>query len=421
MNLVRQDKCFLDPLSNKYTYWFRDKQCYLPLEVYFKELNDIRREITLPTFVNRTNEKLQTTILINQFLENSLPLIIQNNICSILDIGIGEGDLARHIASAMTGRCERIQYEGIDQSSELALQAKGKLKSIDGVESEVIIGDCFGDKINELKEYPNILIASQVITYAPDIDKFISKVVGKIGGLGFVIGQADGSFLNELSVKFAAGHKQSNTEAKVYEALEKIKVVHYNTSYQSEIKYPVDTIGESLLSIKELSITSYDLLAGKNLEARNILEFIAASPLEYLEYSGNIDKFSSEIEAHLKRNNNTIKFWNYAYVILPENPYYKGLRHIFSKKLVDKMFRKFDELQREISEVSESLKNESFSYALSENNLKIVSQINLSSNTPFVDNNALEPKKYGDETEDDHLVVARVQYDLEGGAVGFYL
>lgn len=320
---------------------------------YYKAINDIRRDYTFPTFVNRTNEKDQTIQVSSAFLDDYLPKFITQ--CNVLDIGVGEGTLSSKVATYMKGKCNDISYNGIDRSEKFVNLTKNKLFTLDISNQNIIVGDCFGGDIDSLVDYPTVLIASQVLFYAPNISEFIGKLISKMGAIAFVIGQSDFSFLNEMNSKYAGSYKQKSTESQLRLTLSNEKRVNsINILYNSFIEFP------KIKSLSEIAYKPYESIEDESERvARNILEFVSGSPLEYLEQKKKLDSFISDVSKHLERNNN-IAFWNFMQTIVPDTQMTK-----------EDLYQRWLTIQKQ--KFSKDITH--FSHAINEGNSEIVKEM----------------------------------------------
>ena len=307
----RNNTCYITPISMA-------QDPLQPFLEYFMDLNNTRRDSTFPTFVKRTNEKDQTTQIAATFMGEILPKLM--DACTVLDVGMGEGDLSAKVASYMNGTCENVYYEGIDQSQSLLKASEKKLITIGIKNYRLIVGDCFGEDIDRLMTHPTLLIASQVLFYAPDIKQFIDKVIEKLGLVALIIGQANNSFLNVMNKKYGLTYKKTDTETTVDGIFKGFSNINsFKVLYSATIEFPIHIdLLKAFSRVLEVPMTSLIAITNpEEREARELLEFIAGAPLEHVEYCGKRDAFLKDVAEHLSNTGGHIQFWNFMSIVVP--------------------------------------------------------------------------------------------------------
>lgn len=340
-NIYSHQNCQMDHIRTTYDPFFN----------YFNNLNHERRDYTFSTFVNRTDEKKQTVKIATEFLNRYLEKYIRD--CSVFDAGSGEAELSLGFGNYMKTKCKDLIYAGMDRSESFVTIAKNKF-NINGIKNNFIQGDVFNiTALSKFHQNSTLLIASQVIFYAPSIITFVDSIIHKFDKVAFIITQSDDSFLNQMNIKYAIG-KKINTESALRNVLVKYnEFIDINTKYQSVIEFP--SIDTKFLA-RIAGILYEGIIDNEERDARNILEFVAGSTMEDLFYRGKLKSFLEDIEQHLKRNDNKIIFWNNMVLVVPSD-------YIASHKL-----QKF---WQEIEEIKLSNNLSPFEQAISEGNLNI--------------------------------------------------
>ena len=291
-----------------------------------EDFRKTRREITFPVFVNKTDEKNQTIKVLSTFLDNYLPGLINNISCSVVDLGVGSGDLSYKVANYIHGKCDNVNvsYYGIDKIESFVNLTRSKLSTLGFVNDTIIHGSCFSDDIDRLAKNPVLLIASQVVFYLNQtyFNSFIERVVQKMGLVAIVIAQANGSFLNKIGSIYDNSTKQVETEKRVEDAFQKhnLTLNHIKILYSTVIHFlPTITYNQ----LMEIALADFNRLPSNSLEfqTRALLEFVAGTPLERLTCldPSLLSNFIGDIYTHLTLNGGNIRFWNYMSITVPKD------------------------------------------------------------------------------------------------------
>lgn len=285
------------------------------IEIFYRQVNNDRRANNFETFVGSTNEKQQTSDITSTLLENYIFKVnefLQS--ISVVDLGVGQGTLSSKVATSLKGQCNELSYDGIDREAKFIDKNRKIFLTLEIKESKFIVGDCFGGDVDQLVDHPTILIASQVVFYAPDVGNFIDLIVRKMGAVAFVIGQTNPSFLNKMSKQYAGTHKQKDVESKVEKSLinHSEKILSSNILYSSYIDFP------KIKDLEEIAYDCYDCITDPNKrKARELMESMCGTPLEYIEYKNKLDSYMGDLQAHLAKMNGQGIFWNFMQVIIP--------------------------------------------------------------------------------------------------------
>lgn len=324
------------------------------IPMFFDQIKKERGDSTFYTFVQNTNEKKQTEQIFSSFLNDySIKFTKLLQSVSVVDLGVGEGTLSSSMARYLKAQCEELTYEGIDKSSNFTELTTQKFLTLDVKDHKFIVGDIFGGDVDKLIDHPTLLIASQVVFYAPDIGEFIDLIIKKMGAIAFVIGQADHSFLNIISKNYAGADLQKDVETKVTDALKThVSEANFvNILYSSSIDFP------KIESLKEVAYSCFDCFDNpKKLIARKLLEFMSGVPLEQIEYEGKLDEFIESVTNHTIRIDGNIQFWNFMQIIVPrghdqENQLNKTVQAIYTEKFSGK----YTELGKAVLEGRENI------------------------------------------------------------------
>jgi len=136
-----------------------------------------------------------------------------------------------------------------------------------------------------------------------------------MGLIALVIGQSNFSFLNKLSKEYGPSYKLKDTENSIKSILQASSSVDYVAiTYPSIIHFP------KVSSITQIAYAPFDTIEDPNdRTGREILEFMASAPLEYLEYTSKLDYFIQDVTKHLYKLGGYVGFWNYMAVIVPHS------------------------------------------------------------------------------------------------------
>lgn len=315
-------------------------ECQLSYNLSTEEVAQVKnqsnfiRDYSFPEFVRRTNEKMQTIKFIAEFIEMYIP---QNHSCRIADIGYGDGNLTIPMLKLVSKRCNGVHFDGIDRSEKfrsalinsIAEHFDNNDKFHNLMRRHIYQRDYFSESHIYMKEKYRFLMASQVGFYAPDFNRFLSKILEKIDSLGIVILQSDHSFLNVINTKYSAPLQSKNVfcEKKLREFIPSAHGFHYSyLHYHSKIILPeFDYQNTSALLqiiqrpfdhyVTDYNSTSTDY--SLEFQIRNILEFVAGAPLDFLRKRNFciIQEFVKDVQAHIDKTKYYISFWNFMAII----------------------------------------------------------------------------------------------------------
>lgn len=274
-----------------------------------------RRDNTFTAFRNNTDEKNQTIKITKTFLDDYLPPLIHNLTITVQDWGVGDGDLSGKIAVLMKSYSNDIVYEGIDRSMQFVNSTTSNLFTLGFRNNTITLGSIFGGEIDNLSKNPTLLIASQVLYYAKDINNFVEMITKKMGFVAIIIGQATGSFLDHVGMEYdKTTGKFTEGEEKIDEAVK--KQTNFNSLkiiYNSGINFPKNISFEEL---RNISLGNYSELTGQRAHIRNLLEFTGGS-MERLICEESLENFLKDFQTQLSISGGNINFWNFISIIVP--------------------------------------------------------------------------------------------------------
>jgi ankyrin repeat protein len=288
-----------------------------------------RRKFAFPAFINHTNSKIESADVITKFLGKIIGNITKNDdACIVNDLGLGEGSLAYLLISKLKDICagKQISYFGIEKIEDFVNTAQLSLPNLLYANTSIIKGDCFlEENILKLSPDPTIMLASHILYYLKhlSVEEFIEKIVSKTNKITIIITQAGGSIISDLSNSYSENQNIKQLQNKLHLTLKN----HSDLAY-SEIIFKSKITIDKLLSLAELNeIANKDFskLTKSEQDVRHILEMLASSTLEYIkcrddkQKSDKLKYLIEDIYTHLSYNNNSVQFWNYMIVAIPNN------------------------------------------------------------------------------------------------------
>lgn len=283
-----------------------------------------RREKTFTAFRDNTDEKDQTYKITKEFLDGYLPSLIHNLTITVQDWGVGDGHLSGKIAVLMQNytnnpniSIKEIKYEGIDRSIQFVQNTTNKLFSLGINNNNIVLGNIFGDGLDNLSKNPTLLIASHVLYYASDIKQFVENITKQMGFVAIIIGQASGAFVDYTGIVYDnTTGKSTGADKKIDAALsEQNKFNSIKIIYNSILDFPKNVSFEEL---KKISTSNFDDLKGREAHIRYLLEFTGGS-MERLICEGSLENFLQDVQTQLNNTGGNINCWNFISIIVPED------------------------------------------------------------------------------------------------------
>lgn len=276
-------------------------------ESYIK-LKEERYEDWFRSFLANTDQKSRMAKIFSH-LPGALYKKVSNEFieCKILDVGCGEGTLAGNITIGLRKSCSKIIYYGIDRLLNYTESVTKKLRALDTSFIDIRQGN-FLNK-TDLEKLPNntdIILAAHVAYYADNVTQFVEHLVHKSTEESILVffHQSNSSIMSAVRAKYSLNTTIS-PEFKIKETLDYFGFNTITLWYPAVIRFPWDP-----RSLKESFYNNGTLIEGGPQEIKNLLEFVAHAPLEYLAATNNLSNFLNEISGLLEAQNNHLITWD---------------------------------------------------------------------------------------------------------------
>jgi SAM-dependent methyltransferase len=277
----------------------------------YKEIINNRYEDWFNTFLNHTNEKKQ----IPEILEKVIGVILAHSaigkdrsFCKILDIGVGEGTLARGIVEALRGQYD-LSYNGIEKRKNYVGSVNNALHGLNIGFVNIVEGDFTNpEDLQKLPDDADVILASHVAYYAKNITKFVDDLVGKSKSTTSLIfiHQTVHSLAIELRNKYQLDRAEASPQRELKEALKAHDLEVVELYYPAAITFP------NAIAISDLvnNLLPRELLSKQDLIVRDLLEFLFHAPLEYLQALRELKNEGRRLEELLENQKNNFIIWD---------------------------------------------------------------------------------------------------------------
>ncbi|AIL65856.1 methyltransferase [Rickettsiales bacterium Ac37b] len=271
-----------------------------------RKLEAARTSTWFKTFVENTNQK-RITALAFDFLINK----VKEKSCHIapvvLDVGFGEGELSSRIAQSLTNIYPSLLYTGIEYDNKFVDQTKNKLSKLGVNNYELICGNCFGDDLSNLPEKAGLVLASHIAYYAPNMDKFVQSLIDKTAdhGLAVFLHESADSDMNKLRSKYCHSiNTSSNSE--IIKSLSKLEIPYSSVELNAKLTFP-DNMQELWSELSSCNYHKSTYRPLRNFElAKNLLEFVAQTPLESLQAKELLSSYLEDVKKLLTNQSNML-------------------------------------------------------------------------------------------------------------------
>ncbi|MBL0319349.1 MAG: class I SAM-dependent methyltransferase [Alphaproteobacteria bacterium] len=259
-------------------------------------------------FVPRTNQKAKTGRFFRKFIRNLAIGDSPWTPSTMLDIGCGEGTLAKHILESFQRNSLALEgrtYAAIDIVDKNVSKVSQDLGTFP-INLDVRQGNAFEyDLANFGKQ--DLIIASHVFYWANDIESIMGNVCNLLSdnGLAIIIHDSPESDQNQFRINFRAT-VNPHTTSTVERILNSKGMTHFNYIIESELIFPNNTIElkENLLKTVNGEIDINDHADLKYL--KYLVEFVVQRPLEELAEEGIAQEYLGQLCSLLQEQNNRL-------------------------------------------------------------------------------------------------------------------
>ncbi|MBA8667879.1 class I SAM-dependent methyltransferase [Holosporaceae bacterium 'Namur'] len=290
---------------------------------YFKNITNERVAQWFEAFLKSTNQKMITGMVIQNLLLDFQGAQILKTPLSILDAGCGEGELAMQILQTWSTQLSSVSYYGIDNEERFIntiQEALIKLKVYHRLQQ----GSCFNSDIDNLPNDMNIILASNVAYYAPNVMEFIHSLLSKKShdGILLSIHESSTSIPNILRGKYGA-EVDTKTAFKIKDCLDSTQFRYCDFMIPSIITLPKDYHKMALDLLKSTSSTinnhSIPVLNTEYQHFKMLLEFIVQTSLESLKYKGQLNDYIDDVLIVAEKNKGSIPVESSVVLVVPES------------------------------------------------------------------------------------------------------
>lgn len=302
---------------------FKEKED-LSTELGEQALVSSRTSTWFAAFVEATTEKQETASVLKRLISIFVSKLKETNIrdipCSVMDIGVGEGTLAKEIALTLQNHCLRVDYKGIDIDSNFVKQTQAKLDFVKIEKHSIIHGNCFGNDLGQLPNNPSLVIVSHVAYYTGDVKKFITSLIKKINHNTILIFIHAPTVSEHMKLRTKYGAKISTDIPKlIQEAIkeeQKPILSLWNFLFTSFIEFPINSE-----AISRIANAAYESLKDKHKEfkARNLLEFVIQRKTEELRKELTLHDYVQHMTKTLFDEVNKLHIWTNMQIVIPRD------------------------------------------------------------------------------------------------------
>jgi hypothetical protein len=270
------------------------------------ELKNSRYQDWFNSFLLHTNEKIQSA----EILKSVVNVLLENrSSCVFVDIGAGEGTLAKNIVEVLQANCNNISYNGIEVIETYATKANKTLQSLNISLANIQQGN-FLEK-SDLLRMPgdaDIILASHVAYYAKNVTEFVLNLTPLVKDdtkLIFVH-QSIYSKAIELRDTYRLEDVLASPQVALREALEAQNFEVKELYYPASIIFPNDVAIADVIN----DVLARKILSPQAQIVRNLMEFILHVPLEYLRNRNKLEYFGEMLASLLEGQKNHFIIWD---------------------------------------------------------------------------------------------------------------
>lgn len=301
-----------------------------------KQLTLERTSDWFKDFIKLTSEKQETYRVFYRitklFFQRCKKIVTKNTPCSVLDIGVGEGILASHIAKTLKKFDLKVYYNAIDIDPYFIEKTQVRINYVKVDSSNVIQGDCFSEDLNKLPDNPSLVMASHIAYYTQDVNAFIQKILKKTNENTILIFIHAPIFSEHIRLRNTYGTKVTkNIPTLIKESVKEYQdhvLDSFSLFFFSFINFPEMSVN----SLLEVADSAYkDIQNTESILLRNILEFIVQKPLESLKSENTLHSYVKEISSILLTGENKLQIWTQMQVFVSKRSiFYHAVKQAFN-------------------------------------------------------------------------------------------
>ncbi|AIF81835.1 hypothetical protein I862_06405 [endosymbiont of Acanthamoeba sp. UWC8] len=297
------------------------------IEQYFKNITNERVGRWFEAFLKFTNQKMITGMVMQNLFQDLQEAQIITTPLSILDVGCGEGELAMQILQTWSTQLHCICYYGIDTDTSFINTIHNALTDLQ-VLHRLKQGSCFNSDIDDLPNSMNIILASNVAYYAPNIDRFMHSLLSKKSSDGILVSihESSTSIPNFLREKYGA-EVDTKTAYKIKVCLDNVQVKYCEFMLPSKISLPENYHNMALQLLKSTQSTASNLdipvLNADHQQFKMLLEFVVQKSLESLKHQGSLNNYINDVLDIAKKNKGSIPIKSSVVLVVPEDVHNK--------------------------------------------------------------------------------------------------